>query len=54
MADTHVKLRNRKTGGVWLCPAGVVDHYLANGWQKAAEGAEPTNDAGPPATNEKE
>ena len=40
----HVKIRNRKTGGVWLCPEGVVDVYLGNGWQKAAESAEPTDE----------
>lgn len=41
----HVKIRNRKTGGVWECPAKVVDEFLSNGWQKAAESAEPTNEA---------
>lgn len=40
----HVKIRNRKTGGVWLCPEGVLDEYLGNGWQKAAESAEPTDE----------
>lgn len=52
MADespTHVKIRNRKTGGVWECPAGVLDEYLADGWQKAAESAELTNDGAVPS-----
>lgn len=41
---SHVKIRNRKTGGVWMCPEGAVDHYLENGWQKAAESAETTEE----------
>jgi hypothetical protein len=40
----HVLLRNRTTKAVWPCPEGVVDHYLANGWMKAAKDAEPTDE----------
>lgn len=43
--ESHVKIRNRKTGGVWLCPAASLDAYLADGWQKAADSADPTNEA---------
>lgn len=38
---THVLLRNRTTKGLWLCPERLVDHYLGNGWMKAAKTAEP-------------
>ena len=51
---THVKIRNRKTGGVWDCPAGVLDEYLANGWQKAAASAELTNDPAAVSANTEE
>lgn len=40
----HVKIRNRKTGGVWLCPERVVEHFLSNGWIKAAESADTTDE----------
>lgn len=53
-STTHVKIRNRKTGGVWECPVAVLDHYLENGWQKAADSAEPTNAASAQAATSKE
>lgn len=41
----HVKIRNRNTGGVWLCPAEAVEDWLAMpGWTKAAESAETTDE----------
>lgn len=31
---THVRLSNPETGGVWDCPADVVDVYKARGWEE--------------------
>lgn len=33
MAESHVTLRHKVTGGVWSCPAGAVGAWLGKGWE---------------------
>lgn len=47
----HVKIRNRKTGGVWECPEDALEAVLdsdnphfGTGWVRAAESAETTEE----------
>jgi hypothetical protein len=35
MSETHVRLYNPDTGGVWDCPVDAVEGYLRRGWVKS-------------------
>ncbi len=38
----HVLLKNKKTGGVWLCPEEAADGWKNLGWEPAPKNAVPT------------
>lgn len=51
---SHVLLKNRKTGGVWLCPEDAVEGWKSLGWADAAKSDTPTDEAPAVASTTKE